>query len=353
VALDKTAVPPSTWESLRALWLRAIRGPCCCAGRLRRTKPLVARWRACASDVARDSRPAAPGYRRGFCGVKLPTQDFFWLNCPRGSIHDYSLGAEQVRVSAVSQVSLYDCTCESFVRESTLILSHLGDQKSPHHKLKNQKYTRVVNFCARVVEVSCSRQEFVTHVTPQSRLCSIYNPYQTGLMVNYLGRFHPRLLMDFILNISSEDISTKSTSYFIQSIGKSCTLADPLLMCPHWPEHEASQSNGPQLSEPPPWSVALLQRPAGRPACRVVLEGRRSDPVQAGPRWGWRNGSELARRSLLWPARSSTVMRGPGWPAVFPKTLARALCAVLLWESVHYLSVFFESVVRNRGPTPA
>jgi len=127
-------------------------------------------------------------------------------------------------------------------------------------------------------------------------------------------------------------------------------LADPLLMCPHWPEHEASQSNGPQLSEPPPWSVAGLQRPAGRPACRVVLEGRRSDPVQAGPRRRWRNGSELARRSLLWPARSSTVMRGPGWLAVFPKTLARALCAVLLWESVHYLSVFLSPWCAIGGP---
>lgn len=50
-----------------------------------------------ASDVARDSRRAAPG---GFAVSRRPRW-IFRLSCPRGSRHGCSLGADVVRVSAV------------------------------------------------------------------------------------------------------------------------------------------------------------------------------------------------------------------------------------------------------------
>jgi len=47
VAVDETVTPPSTWEAMHALWLRASHGPRCWEGRLGRTWAVVAGWRAC------------------------------------------------------------------------------------------------------------------------------------------------------------------------------------------------------------------------------------------------------------------------------------------------------------------
>jgi len=170
---------PRTWPATRDLPLQAI-----------------------AADFAVSSCP-----RRIFL-VKLPPR------LPSRLLFGSGTGPSERRQSGII-VRLYMRVVRSGIYVDT---QSFGRQEVSSSQNQKHKVHRVCQFFARVVEVSCTRQDFVTHVKPQSRLCSMYNPYQTRAPKMYatydrldgqLSGFHQKTFRQRALHISVSPLANR------------------------------------------------------------------------------------------------------------------------------------------------